>query len=99
MLDSDPSIRWQALRDLTDASADEVRTERARVAPRARARGCSPSKKPTEDGEAQLGNRGWNSTMHVLMLLRDMGLDPSGDQARRAMGIIRERVTWLGCGP
>ena len=31
LLDSDPAIRWQVLRDLTDASADEVAAERARV--------------------------------------------------------------------
>jgi hypothetical protein len=37
--------------------------------------------------------------MHVLMLLRDMGLDPASDQARRAVGLVRERVTWRGCGP
>jgi hypothetical protein len=32
LLDSDPAIRWQVLRDLTDAPADEVAVERARVA-------------------------------------------------------------------
>ena len=32
MLDSDPSIRWQALRDLADAPAGVVAAERARVA-------------------------------------------------------------------
>ncbi|MGH3464228.1 MAG: hypothetical protein ACRDP9_22395 [Kribbellaceae bacterium] len=32
LLDSDPSIRWQALRDLADAPADAVEAERARVA-------------------------------------------------------------------
>ncbi len=32
LLDSDPAIRWQVLRDLTDAPADEVASERARVA-------------------------------------------------------------------
>jgi hypothetical protein len=31
LLDSDPSIRWQALHDLTDAPADQVAAERARV--------------------------------------------------------------------
>lgn len=31
MLESDPSIRWQALRDLADAPADLVAVERARV--------------------------------------------------------------------
>ena len=32
LLDSDPSIRWQVMRDLTDASEEEVAAERARVA-------------------------------------------------------------------
>ena len=32
LLDSDPAIRWQVMRDLVDAPADEVAAERARVA-------------------------------------------------------------------
>lgn len=32
LLDSDPAIRWQVLRDLTDAPASEVATERSRIA-------------------------------------------------------------------
>src|SRR5256886_10665122 len=32
LLDFDPAIRWQVLRDLTDASEEEVAAERARVA-------------------------------------------------------------------
>ena len=32
LLDSDPAIRWQVLRDLTDADAAQVSAERARVA-------------------------------------------------------------------
>jgi hypothetical protein len=32
LLDSDPAIRWQVLRDLLDAPADEVAAERSRVA-------------------------------------------------------------------
>ena len=37
--------------------------------------------------------------MHVLMLLRDLGLDPASEQARRATGLVRDHVTWKGCGP
>jgi hypothetical protein len=37
--------------------------------------------------------------MHVLLLLRDLGLDPASDEARRAVGLVRDRVTWQGCGP
>jgi hypothetical protein len=32
LLDSDPAIRWQAMRDLTDAREEDVAAERARVA-------------------------------------------------------------------
>src|SRR6266511_3635792 len=32
LLDSDPSVRWQMLRDLTEARADEIAAERARGA-------------------------------------------------------------------
>ena len=99
LLDSDPSIRWQAMRDLTDASDEEVAAERARVA----TEGASARLLALQGADGRWGgaawNRGWNSTMHVLMLLRDMGLDPASDAARRAVGLVRHRVTWHGCGP
>jgi hypothetical protein len=41
-------------------------------------------------------NRGWDSTMHVLLLLRELGLDPASDEAHRALGLVRDRVTWRG---
>jgi hypothetical protein len=34
--------------------------------------------------------------MHVLSLLRELGLDPASDEARRAVGLVRDRVTWRG---
>jgi hypothetical protein len=33
------------------------------------------------------------------MLLRDMGLDPGSHHARRATDLVRDRVSWKGCGP
>ena len=32
LLDADPAIRWQVMRDLIDAPSDEVAAERVRVA-------------------------------------------------------------------
>jgi hypothetical protein len=32
LMDSDPAIRWQVMRDLGDASEEEIAAERARVA-------------------------------------------------------------------
>jgi hypothetical protein len=87
------------MRDLTGAPADEVAAERARVA----AEGAGARLLALQEADGRWGgaawNRGWNSTMHVLMLLRDMGLDPASDQARRAVGLVRDGVTWKGCGP
>jgi hypothetical protein len=37
--------------------------------------------------------------MLVLWLLRLLGLDAASHEARRAVGLVREHVTWKGCGP
>ena len=99
LLDSDPAIRWQVMRDLNGASKGEVAAERARVA--IEGFGARLLALQADDGRwgGAAWNRGWDSTMHVLMLLRDMGLDLASDQARRAVGLVRDRVTWQGCGP
>jgi len=99
LLDSDLSIRWQVMWDLTGAPAGEVAAERARVA--TEGVGARLLALQADDGRwgGAAWNRGWDSTMHVLMLLRDLGLDPASDQARRALGLVRDRVTWQGCGP
>jgi len=99
LLDSDPSIRWQVMRDLTDAPADEVAAERARVATEGAGARLLALQAPDGRWGGAAWNRGWDSTMHVLSLLREMGLDPAGDAARRAVGLVRDRVTWQGCGP
>src|SRR5271170_2271079 len=85
LLDSDPSIRWQAMRDLTDASADEVRAERQRVATEGVGARLLALQGPDGRWGGAAWNRGWDSTMHVLTLLREMGLDPASAGARRAV--------------
>ena len=99
LLDSDPAIRWQVLRDLTHASADEVNAERAKIA--TEGLGARLLALQAEDGRwgGAAWNRGWDSTMHAVTLLREFGLDPACDQARVAMDRIQEHVTWAGCGP
>ena len=99
LLDSDPSIRWQVLGDLTGAPANEVAAERARVATEGAGARLLALQAPDGRWGGAAWNRGWDSTMHVLWLLREMGLDPAGVEARRAVGLVRDRVTWRGCGP
>ncbi len=99
LLDSDPSIRWQVMRDLTGAPTQEVAVERSRVA----TQGWGAQLLALQGADGCWGgaawNQGWNSTMHALILLRELGLDPTGDPALRALGLVRDRVTWKGCGP
>jgi len=99
LLDSDPAIRWQVMRHLTGAPPHVVAAERARVA--TEGLGARLLALQADDGRwgGAAWNRGWDSTMHALMLLRDLGLDPASGQARRAVGLVRDRVTWQGCGP
>jgi len=99
LLEGDPSIRWQAMRDLTDAPERQIAAERARVA--TEGAGARLLALQAADGRwaGTAWNRGWDSTMHVLMLLREMGLDPQSEPAHRALGLVRDRVTWQGCGP
>jgi hypothetical protein len=164
LLDSDPSIRWQVMRDLTDASDPEVEAERARVATEgwgarllalqdARGQWGRPDLPVWDDGlpEADIRRllrelhgvsirdlaaflkldpstlveweegpadrqaqglekyqsalawmrRGlgtlkpeWTSTTFTLLLLRDMGLPPASEQARRAVALVRDNSKW-----
>jgi hypothetical protein len=98
LLDSDPSIRWQAMRDLTDAPAEQVAAERARVA--TEGWGAELLAKQAADGFWGVGasNPEW-VTLQTLLLLRDMGLDPRCEQARRAVARVRDNVTWQGVLP
>jgi hypothetical protein len=99
LLDSDPSIRWQVMRDLTDAPGDEIAAERARVA----REGAGAQLLALQAADGRWGgaawNHGWNSTMHALWLLRHLGLDPASAEAQRAVGRVRDQVKWQGSGP
>jgi hypothetical protein len=98
LLDSDPAIRWQVMRDLTDTPADKVAAERGRVA--AEGWGAQLLALRGEDGLWHTGKSDseWTSLL-ALVMLRDMGLDPSSDEARNAVGAVRDNATWHSRGP
>ena len=94
LLDSDPSIRWQVMRDLTDTPAQVVAAERSRVA----TEGWGPR---LLDQQRPDGNWGdgvvtplWWSNLYTLLFLRDLGLDPMSARVRTAIDLVRSRVTW-----
>ena len=93
LLDADPAIRWQAMRDLTDAPADQIAAERARVA--TEGWGARLLALRREDGLWDTGTPSTEEpTLLALLMLRDMGLDPSSDVARTAIGLVRDSATW-----
>jgi transcriptional regulator with XRE-family HTH domain len=168
LLDSDPAIRWQVMRDITGEPGQVVADERAKVATDgwgARLLALQDADgqwgrdvladtvEPPEDGFPDAGTRRllrelhgvpltelsrfigvdletitawesgepdpederadayrralrwmrksigtlkpeWTSTTWSLLLLRDMGLDPASDQARRAVALVRDQVKW-----
>lgn len=99
LLDGDPALRWQVLRDLTDAPEREVAAERARIA--TEGAGAEILAQQAADGTwgGLAWNPGFNSTMHALWLLWQLGLDPASPEARQALDRVRLQVTWRGSGP
>jgi hypothetical protein len=94
LLDADPSIRWQVLHDLTDETADVIAAERSRVASEGWGARLLALQAPDGLWGRAPWSHEWTDTFHVLELLRRFGLDPECEQARRAIGLVREHVTW-----
>lgn len=107
LLDSDPSVRWQVMRDVLAAPEAEYRAERARVAPEGW--GARLLADEDEDGqwaggaflpdgfdfrEWQEVGQPWTATTHSLSQLREFGLDPSSDRIRRAVELIGANSRW-----
>ena len=108
LLDSDPAIRWQVLRDLTNAPADEVAAERARVGREgwgARLLALQGADGLWDGGalfpaDYTRGEPGqpWTTTMHTLQTLQLFGLDPASAATCRAVALVAEHGRWENAG-
>jgi hypothetical protein len=105
--DSDPSIRWQVMRDLLDVPEPEWRAERAKVETEgwgARLLACEDEDGQWAGGaffprdfdarEWQQVGQPWTATAFSLSQLREFGLDPLSDRARRAVRLIGANSRW-----
>jgi hypothetical protein len=94
LLDADPSIRWQVLRDLTDTPAAVIAAERSRVA----LEGWGPRLLEQQHADGHWGDGIstplWWSNLYTLLFLRDLGIDPASERARAAIERVRAGVTW-----
>jgi hypothetical protein len=94
LLDSDPAIRGQVMRDVTDEPAEVVAAERAKVATEGWGARLLALQGADGTWAGKAWSHDWTDTFHVLELLRRFGLDPESEPARRAVGLVRERVIW-----
>jgi len=92
LLGSDPSVRWQVMRDITHEPADIVAAERSRVGLEGWGARLLAQQRP--DGNWSDAEPYWWWNLYTLVLLQDLGLDPASDPARKAVERVRERVTW-----
>ena len=92
LLDSDPAIRWQVMRDLTDASAEEIAAERSRVA--TEGWGAELLARQSADGSWPGGQ--WDLvTLWSLVVLKDLGLDPTSEQARTMIDRVKKGLVFM----
>ncbi len=105
LLDADPAIRWQVMRDLTDASAEAVASERARLATEgwgaellslqgADGRWDGGTYRPGWVDESKPFFDAWTATHFSLQQLREFGLDPASPQAQQAVALVHANVRW-----
>jgi hypothetical protein len=91
LLDSDPAIRWQVMRDLTGEAPSAIAAERSRVA--------------TEGWGAQLLARqspagSWDGpkwdliTLYSLVVLKDLGLDSASKEARQMIERVEKGLVF-----
>lgn len=107
LLASDPAIRWQAMRDLTGAASSEWMAERAKVETDgwgARLLACQDTDGQWAGGAfvpagftpADWREEGqpWTATCYALTQLREFGLDPASERARRTVALVGANARW-----
>jgi hypothetical protein len=109
LLDADPSIRWQVLRDLADAAPAAIAAERARVAhvgwgshlldlQGADGNWEGGALFPARDGVPLPWSREegqpWTATAPTLELLRELGADPADPRVRGAISMVEAHTRW-----
>jgi hypothetical protein len=93
LMEGDPTIRWQVMRDLADAPPEEVTAERSLVA----STGWGGRLLALQDESGQWGGGAyspkWTSTTYTLLQLRNLGVDPDSQPMRVAAEKVRDLVT------
>jgi hypothetical protein len=91
LLDSDPAIRWQVMRDLTGEAPTVIAAERSRVA----TEGWGAELLARQSPAGRWPGGQWDLvTLWSLVALKDLGLDPASKQARTMIDRIEKRLVF-----
>ena len=94
LLDSDPAIRWQVMRDLTGESPSAIAAERSRVATEGWGARLLALQSPAGNWGGPNEDRGLLMTLYTLVVLKDLGLDPASRQARKMIARVEKRLVF-----
>lgn len=108
LTDSDPGIRWQVMRDLLGEPEEHWRPVRAAVETEGWGARLLAHQDPdgqwdggaffpgdfTEEKYEQEGGQPWTATAHALDDLRELGLDPECESARRTVDLVGRNSRW-----
>ena len=93
LLDADPAMRWQVMRDLTDASAEAIAMERASIPHEGI--GAEILGLQQADGSWRRdGARAWLTTLFTMQLLRATGIDPAAPCVEAAVVRLENGLRW-----
>jgi hypothetical protein len=93
LFDSDPAIRWQAMRDLSDASSAQINAERARVTHEGL--GAEILSRQQSDGSWRHPSAPvWLPTLFTLLLLRATGIDRADPAVESAVTRLELNLRW-----
>jgi hypothetical protein len=92
LLDSDPAIRWQIMRDLTEEAPSAIAAERARVATEGWGARLLSLQSPGGKWGGPKENAGLLITFYSLVVLMDLGLDPASKQARKMVERVDQHL-------
>jgi hypothetical protein len=93
LLDSDPALSWQAMRDLTGASAAAIASERARVSHQGI--GAEILNLQQADGSWRRADApAWLTTLFTMQLLRATGIHPDDPAVAAAIARLETGLRW-----
>ncbi|MGD0737037.1 MAG: hypothetical protein ABR976_18035 [Terracidiphilus sp.] len=92
LLDSDPAIRWQVMRDLTGESPDVIAAVRTRVA--TEGWGAELLARQSPGGDWGGGSKWDLIALWSLVVLKDLGLDPASGQARQMIDRVEKGLVY-----